>query len=148
MEKKYTAIIILFLLGGFVVSGCKKSNTPPVSERIAKIWSAENVKEGSVVVYTKGGTSNTRDYSKFNLGLNSSGTVSYQDWDGVQFSGQWSVTGDSELTLTNLNPIPTGTNGTIKFQILTLGDNQVVLRRTDGNRKTGNTMNEYTLQNP
>jgi hypothetical protein len=147
MKRNQSTIIALILFLGIVAFGCKKSKTAPVSERIAKAWTAANVKEGTAVVYVKGGTSNKRDYTAFQLTLNSSGTVVYKDWDGVVFNGQWEISND-KLVLKNLNPAPTGTNGTIEFDINTLGDNQLVITRTTGSVKTGNSINQYTLQNP
>lgn len=147
MRRNQFIILAFALLVGIVSYGCKKSKTPPISERIAKAWLAQSVKEGSVVVYTKGGTSNTRDYSAFGLNLAASGTVTYKDFDGVTFTGQWDVT-NNVLTLKNLNPIPSETNGTILFDVISVGDNQLVIKRQTGNKKTGNTVNEYTLSVP
>lgn len=147
MRRNQFIVLAFALFVGVVSFGCKKSKTPPVSERIAKAWLAQSVKEGSVVVYTKGGTSNTRDYSAFGLTLNASGTVTYKDFDGVTFTGQWEVS-DNTLRLKNLTPVPSETNGIIEFDINNVGDSQLVITRKTGNKKTGNSINQYTLQIP
>lgn len=147
MRRNQFIVLAFALFVGVVSFGCKKSKTPPVSERIAKAWLAQSVKEGSVVVYTKGGASNTRDYSAFGLTLNASGTVTYKDFDGVTFTGQWEVS-DNTLRLKNLTPVPSETSGIIEFDINSVGDNQLVITRKTGNKKTGNSVNQYTLQIP
>lgn len=148
MRRNQFIVLAFVLFIGIVPFGCKRSKTPPVSERIAKAWLAQSVKEGSVVVYTKGGASNSRDYSAFGLTLSASGTVTYKDFDGVTFTGQWEVTSNNTLLLKNLNPVPTDTNGSIEFAIDNVGDNQLVITRKTGNKKTGNSINQYTLQIP
>jgi hypothetical protein len=147
MRRNQFIILAFVLFAGIVSYGCKKSKTPPISERIAKAWLAQSVKEGSVVVYTKGAASNTRDYSPFVLTLNASGAVTYKDFDGFTFTGQWEVSNNT-LRLKNLNPVPTETGGIIEFDINSVGDNQLVITRTSNNKKTGNTKNQYTLQIP
>ncbi|WP_080059530.1 hypothetical protein [Spirosoma aerolatum] len=133
-----------------LLMGCKGNKVAPVSERIAKIWTASKVDENSTTVYTKGATSNIRDYSKFSLDLSKAPTVVYKDYDGatVSFTGQYSLPDDNTLKLTNLNPAPTGTNGTITFTINSIDDNNLKLTRTDVSQKTGGTTNVYTLTNP
>lgn len=148
MRKIQPIIWCLFLSVSLISSSCKK-DPPPLSERIAKAWSPSTVQEGSSVVYTKGGTSNVKPgYSAFSLNLDKSGTVTYTEFDGNKFSGQWEVTGDNKLTLKNLNPQPTGTNGTIEFDISDFGDNMMTLTRTTSSVKTGGTVNKYVLVNP
>ncbi len=89
-----------------------------------------------------------RNYAGFKLDLSTPPTVKYTEVDGNLFTGQYSVPSDSRLVLTNLTPAPTGTNGTIEFNISNLTDNSVVLTRTTASQKTGNTTNVYTLSNP
>lgn len=131
-----------------LLMGCKGDKTPPVSERIAKIWTARSVDENSVTVYTKGGASNVRDYSKFTLNLSSAPTVNYTEFDGNTFVGQYSVPTDTRLVLTNLSPSPSGTNGSIEFTINSISDNELVITRTTTSQKTGGTINKYTLTTP
>ena len=131
-----------------LVAGCKGNQVAPVSERIAKIWTAQKVDENSVTVYTRGATANVRNYAGFKLDLSTPPTVKYTEFDGNTFTGQYSVPNDNTLTLTNLTPSPTGANGTITFTISNLTDNSVTLTRSSASQKTGNTTNVYTLSNP
>lgn len=139
------AAVILIGLGG-----CKKTKTTPLSERIAKIWSANIVKEGSTTVYTKGGASNAKPgYSQFKLNLSSQTSVTLTEFDGNAFTGQWEISSDDKtLTLKNLNPQPTGTAGTIAYTIGEITDTSLKLVRTTPSAKTGNTVNDYALVNP
>ncbi|MCX6213654.1 hypothetical protein [Spirosoma sp.] len=128
--------------------GCKSNKPAPVSERIAKAWSASKVDEGTVTVYTKGGTANVRNYGSFKLDLSQAPTVRYTEFDGNVFVGKYSVPSDNRLVLTDLTPSPTGANGTIEFVINSIDDSSVTLTRTTTSQKTGNTTNVYTLTNP
>ncbi|GAB4036617.1 hypothetical protein GCM10028774_29370 [Spirosoma jeollabukense] len=124
--------------------GCKKTSTPPVSELIAKVWTATKVEENNVTVYTKGGTSNVRDYTKFKLDLSKAPTASYTEYEGNTFVGQYAVPDDQTLNLTNLNPPPSD-GPTIPFTINSIDDNTLVITKTKGSLKTGGTINKYTL---
>lgn len=136
---------------GLLLFGCGGGdNVAPVSERIAKIWTAGKVEANSTTVYTKGQTQPANiepRYASFRLNLNTTGTVQYTEFDGNTFTGNWTAT-DTRLTLTGLVPQPTGTSGTIEFAIGTLTDTQLVLTRTTASQKTGGTTNKYTLSNP
>jgi len=136
---------------GLLAAGCKKK-VAPVSERIAKAWTAESVKHGATVVYTRGGSGNIEAaYSGFRLTLTNTGgtkTVSLTDVDGKTFTGNWDLEGDTKLVLTNLTPQPTGSGGKLEFTISGLEDSRVVLTRLTASPKTGGTINEYTLTNP
>ena len=146
MKKTYTLLCTILLVITLVTVGCKKKSPKAVSERIAKSWTAESVKEGSVVVYTRGGASNIRaEYSNFKLVLNSGGTATYTEFDKNIFTGSWSVDGETTLILSGLTPQPSGSGGTVKFTITSLDDTKVVLTRVDASPKTGNTINQYTL---
>ncbi|GAA4407850.1 hypothetical protein GCM10023187_28990 [Nibrella viscosa] len=132
-----------------LVIGCKPAAKQPVSERIAKVWTARTVDENNTTVFTRGGTNNVRPaYSNFRLDLSSPTAVNLREFDNSSFSGQWEVQGENKLILKNLNPQPTGTNGTIEFTINTISDNELKLTRTTASQKTGGTMNVYTLSNP
>lgn len=131
-----------------LLAGCGKKDPAPVSERIAKAWTAQKVDENTATVYTKAGTANVRNYDKFRLDLSKSPTVTFTDFDGNTFTGQYTVPSDTRLVLTGLTPSPTGTNGTIEFAISNLTDGGVTLARTTASQKTGNTTNVYTLTNP
>ncbi|QJW91924.1 hypothetical protein HNV11_22330 [Spirosoma taeanense] len=131
-----------------VLSGCSKPKPVPISERIAKVWTARTVDENTATVYTRGATANVRNYSSFKLDLSAPPTVKYTEFDGNTFVGQYSVPSDTRLVLTNLNPSPTGANGSIEFTINSISDNELVLTRTSQSQKTGNSTNKYTLSNP
>ena len=149
MRKTYLiAFLSLVTLFGTLM-GCGGSKVQPVSERIAKVWTANKVDENSVTVYTRGATTNVRNYASFKLDLSSAPTVKYTEFDGTTFTGQYSVPSDTRLVLTNLNPAPTGvTNGSIEFTIDSIDDNTLKLTRTTTSQKTGNTNNVYSLTNP
>ncbi len=148
MKKIQPIVWSLCLALGLLAVSCKPK-VPPMTERIAKIWSANTIKEGSTVVYTKGGASNAKPgYANYKLNLSQGGTVTYTEFDGNTFTGQWELNGDNKLILKNLNPQPTGTNGTIEFDITEFSDGSMVLTRTTSSVKTGGTINQYTLSNP
>ncbi|GAB3778708.1 hypothetical protein GCM10028818_28140 [Spirosoma horti] len=129
--------------------GCSGNKPAPVSERIAKIWTASKVDENKITVYTKGGASNVRNYTAFKLDLSQAPTVKFTDYDGNTFVGKYSLPTDNRLVFTELNPAPSGvTTGTIEFTINSIDDNNLSLSRTSPSQKTGGTLNDYTLTNP
>ena len=152
MKKSYSLLWSVMLVLALITSACKKDKPKPLSERIAKAWTAESVKEGSAVVYTRGGSTNTKPaYSSFRLNLtNASGTktVSYTEFDGNTFTGTWDLEGETTLVLSGLTPQPTSSGGTLKFTINTIADAALTLTRITASPKTGNTINEYKLTNP
>ncbi|WP_093830181.1 hypothetical protein [Spirosoma endophyticum] len=139
---------VIALLSAMVLvgslTGCKKTSTPPVSELIAKVWTATKVEEDNVTVYIKGGASNIRDYAKFKLDLSKPPAVSYTEYDGNTFVGQYAVPDDQTLSLTNLNPPPSD-GPAVSFTINSIDDNNLVITRTKGSLKTGGKINKYTL---
>lgn len=144
----YTASLAITTLF-FLFMGCKGNSPAPVSERIAKVWTASRVDENSTTVFTRGGTGNIRPtYTNWKLDLSSPPTARYTEWDGNTFTGQYTVTNDNTLTLTGLNPPPTGTNGTITFTINSIDDTNLKLTNNATSAKTGGTTNVYTLTNP
>ena len=141
------ALLSAMVLVGSLM-GCKKTSTPPVSELIAKVWTASKVEENNVTVYTKGGTANVRDYTKFKLDLSKPPAVSYTDYDGANtFVGQYAVPDDQTLNLTNLNPAPSD-GPSISFTINSIDDNNLVITSKTTRLKTGGTINKYTLTSP
>ena len=143
----YIAFLSLVTLFGALMA-CGGNKIPPVSDRIAKVWTASKVDENKVTVYTKGGPTNVRNYASFKLDLSKAPTVQYTEFDGNTFVGKYSVPADNRLVLTDLTPSPTGANGTIEFTINSIDDNTLSLSRTTASQKTGNTTNDYTLTNP
>lgn len=149
-----TLVISLFstlaLIG--LLTNCKKPSTPPVSELIAKVWTVSKVESNGTTVYTRGGSTNAVDYSNFRLDLSTGTTVKYTEFDKNVFNGNYTLPSDTQLTLTNLNPAPTGTgpngSGTISFTINAIDENNLKITRTTTSVKTGNTTNVYTLTNP
>jgi len=149
MRKTYSVAFLSVITLFSVLTACSSKKVAPVSERIAKAWTASKVDENSVTVYSRGATTNVRNYASFKLDLSSPPTVKYTEFDGNTFTGQYSVPTDTRLVLTNLNPAPTGiTNGTIEFTIDSIDDTNLKLTRTTASQKTGNTTNVYTLTNP
>jgi len=149
MKKSYSLIWCTVLVFALMAAGCSSKKVKPLSERIAKAWTAESVKEGTVVVYTRGGSTNTRPaYSSFRLTLTSPSTVTYTEFDGTTFTGTWALSGDTKLILSGLTPPPTGSGGTLEFTIVSVEDTKLVLKRVTASPKTGNSINEYTLTAP
>ena len=149
MKKTHYALLfsltILTLL-----SGCKGTTATPVSDLIKKNWTARIVTENGTTKYTSGGTSNpTPGYSKFALNLANPPAVTLTTLDGNTFTGTYTLSSDNKtLTLSGLTPQPTGSNGTITFTLGNVNDSELVLTRTSGDPKTGNSNNVYTLKNP
>ncbi len=148
MKRGYTIFWSLILSLALVTTGCKPK-VKSVTERLAKTWTAETVKEGSAVVFTRGGSGNTRPgYSDFKLTLVEGGNAIYVEFDKNSFTGAWELQGDTKLVLKNLTPVPTGTGGTIDFTITSIDDSKLVLTRNTSSIKTGGSVNVYTLTNP
>ncbi|TDE12556.1 hypothetical protein E0F88_22520 [Dyadobacter psychrotolerans] len=139
----------MILALALITAGCKKK-VAPLSERIAKAWTAESVKHNTTTVYTRGGSTNTvPGYSAFRLTLTAaSNAVTYTEFDGTSFTGVWELDGESKLILKNLTPQPTGSGGTLEFSIVSVDDAKLVIKRLTASKKTGDSINEYTLSNP
>lgn len=144
LTPRLLALITLLAL----LAGCQPKTVKPITDLLGKVWLAQTVKEGSVLVYTKGATNNIKPgYSAFKLDLSQPGKASLQDIVGHQFVGTWTVSTDNKrLILDNLTPKPTNTGGIIEYYILLTPDGQSLnLERTAESRKTGNTVNQYAL---
>jgi hypothetical protein len=150
MKKTSSVLLTLSLLAlTGLLTGCPGSKPAPVTERIAKAWTARIVEHGSTTVYTKGNTSSAfTGYSNFLLDLSKPSAVTYRELDGNTFTGTYSIPTDNRLILNALTPQPSGTGGTIEFTIDALSDSELKLTRTTPSVKTGNTTNKYTLANP
>lgn len=136
----------LFSVGLLIFSSCG-TKVPPVSERIAKIYTATSVKENGTEVFSKTGTSNTKPgYGSYKMNLSKPPAVVIRDVDGGTYTGTYSVTATT-LTITGLTPQPTGTGGNLSFTITSLSDTgtDLVLTANQTYPKTGNTTNIYSL---
>jgi hypothetical protein len=109
-------IIIVFF---FSLISCSKNSVKPILELIQKQWIAKTIKENDLTVFNKDETTNIRQgYSQFRLIL-SLGSVTFTDFDGTTFSGEWEISSDEKmLILKNLVPEPTGTSGKLEFIII------------------------------
>ena len=151
--KKISTLLGLVMVLGLIIgqSGCKKK-VKPLSEIIGRAWVPQTVNHGSTLVYTKGGAANVvGGYTNWRLDLTSPSSVTYKEYDGNSFSGQWEVqeTGTgNKLILKNLTPQPTGTNGTVEFTINSSSESEFTITRTTSSQKTGGTINKYTLVTP
>lgn len=148
-KSKYVAAAVLLASMVFSISCKTTAKAKPLSEIIRAVFFAQQVKHDNQIVYTKGAASNIVDnYKKLKIDLSSSGAVNFTDFDGNTFVGSYSLSTDSKtLTFTGLNPVPTGSGGTLTFSVISFQESpaQVVLSRQGSSVKTGNTVNEYTL---
>lgn len=142
--------IKLLLLSAFlfaITTSCKRNKVVPISERIQKTYRAQSVSHDGTEVYSNTGGSNiVPNYSNFSMSFSPTGTVSFRDITPQTFSGQYQVN-DYTLTLNGLNPEPTGSNGSLTFNISAISDDgkQLTLSANKANPKTGNTRNVYHL---
>lgn len=146
MKKSIYFLLYPFLFALALVTSCRNPTVAPFTERLAKVWVANIVKHGSTTVYSKGGVSTVTGYTSFRLSLGSSASANLTELDNNTFIGQWEVSPDEKtLTLKNLSPQPTGTNGTILYSIISVDDTKLNLVRTVVSQKTGGTVNDYSL---
>lgn len=146
-KTQYTLLLALSTIF-YVLTSCKPAEPAvPVADRVKNNYVAQSVTQDGTTVYTAGGTSNTKPgYSQFRLNLSNPPAVTYTAVDGSVFTGTYSVVGDTQIVLSGLTPQPTGTNGTISFNITNLADGTVTLTRTTPDQKTGTTTNVYNLK--
>jgi len=131
-----------------LAAGCEPVGIASVKSLIGKAWRAQQVTENTTVVYTAGSATNIRQgYVNFRLNLSRPDSVILVDVDGRTTRGTWTVSTDGQrLILTNLVPKPSSTDGIIEFYILTEPtESTLSLKRTAESRKTGNSVNEYSL---
>lgn len=150
--KKISTFLALAVATAFIIgqSACKPK-VKPLSEIIGRAWVPQTVNHGTTLVYTKGATGSVVNYTNWRLDLSSPSSVTYKEFDGNSFSGQWEVqeTGTgNKLILKNLTPQPTGTNGTVEFTINSSSESEFIITRTTSSQKTGGTVNKYTLVTP
>ncbi|MFT7481248.1 MAG: hypothetical protein ACI8WW_000178 [Oceanospirillaceae bacterium] len=144
--KKVLSLITLFAVTAVFVKGCKEK-IPPVSERVAKTWSARIVKHGSTIVFSRGNANNSSPgYANYSLNLASFPNVRLTEVEGTTFSGNYEVPSDTRLILNNLSPEPTGTGGSLEYTIQSIAEDgsEMVIMGT-AYAKTGGTTNTYTL---
>jgi hypothetical protein len=140
--KKISILLALMLIG------CQPKPLTPITSQISKVWKANTVKEGDVLVFTLGASSNIKPgYAGYRLDLSQVDKATLKDIDGRLLTGTWRVSTDNKrLILDNLVPKPTKTSGLIEFTILPPPDGSSLnLQRLDESRKTGNTLNQYGL---
>lgn len=138
--------LTLFLIGIALCWGCRSKPIEPLN--VGKVWQARVVREGGTTVYTQGASGNIRPgYVSFRLDLSRPGKVALTDLDGRTSTGTWTVSTDNKrLILENMVPKQSETIGTIEYYILVPPtDTEFQLQRTAQSRKTGNTVNDYTL---
>jgi hypothetical protein len=155
-KTRYPALAICSLI---LLIGCgggtpAPTPTPPatqtVAQQIAKTWSVQSVKEDNITVFISGGTANIKvGYLNFKLDLSSLSAAKLTEYDGTTITGKWSVSADNKtVTLTDLSPEPTDTNGTISYTINQVTASSFKITRNVLNRKTGATTTEYELKIP
>ena len=136
---------LLPLLVLLTMAGCNKDKTDPLSDRVKRTWTAQAVRENSTLVFTKGATTNVRNYAPFRLDLSNPPSATLTDVDGNTFTGQYELQGEIKLVLKNLQPQPTGTGGTIELTINSATGTALDITRTTASPKTGNSLNQYQL---
>ncbi len=146
MVKMFTVRSLAALLMTILVISCQDHRAQPTSGLIMKVFTARSVDENGTNVYTRGGTGNIRPgYSTFMLDLSDANNVVLREFDGNVFRGQWLVPSNTQLTLVNLTPQPSGSNGTIDYVINSISSTELVLTRTSASQKTGGQIVKYTL---
>ena len=146
--KNHTFLLFLLATLAELIAGCQPKAVTPITNLLSKVWQARTVKEGELLVYTKGAANNVKPgYTGFRLDLSQPGKAGLKDLDGRQIMGTWTVSTDNNrLILDNLNPKPTSTGGIIEYYILPTPDGLTLnLERTAESRKTGNSVNQYAL---
>lgn len=138
-----SALALLFVSLAF---SCKET-VQPVSERIKKVWQPRLVIQGSTTVYARDGQNNVEQgYASYRLNLASAPNVTLTEVDGTSFSGTYVVNeAGTTLTLSGLNPQPTGTDGTLTYTISSFEADELKLSLNGNYTKTGGTTNTYTL---
>lgn len=127
---------------------------PTVSQLVSKTWSANSVNWDGVMQYSKGATTNlVSGYAQFKLDLSSTTAASITEFDGRKFTGTYILSTDNKkITLNGLNSsegAPSGTNGTIEFNIVgTPTASALSLETTTSYIKASNKKVNLTLVNP
>ena len=149
MTRMFTVRSLAALVMAMLVISCLDHRAEPTSGLIMKVFTVRSVDENGTTVYTRGGAANIRPgYGTFMLDLSDANNVTLREFDGNVFKGQWLVPNNSQLTLVNLTPQPSGINGTIDFVINSITSTELVLTRTSTSQKTGGLIVKYTLTTP
>ena len=137
---------IFWALGMLAIGLLNQCKTPVPGPDLNRVWKAQEVKEGTAVVYRAGSSSNIYPgYSNYRMKFGAS-NVEFTELSGEMFAGTWLLAdNNSKLTFSALMPVPYGTGGTIEFTLVRWEANKLVLKRGTPNQKTGGTVNEYTL---
>jgi len=132
---------LCFLSLAAVISACKKSSPKSKTEQISRTWQVQKAEENRATVYTAGATQNSVNYSSFRFSFNNPGFI-FTDNTGNSTSGTWAFEPNNEsiikLTVVGNPNFKPGT-----LSIVTLDDNNLVIRFTMPNNKGQNT--EYTI---
>lgn len=147
--KSFLNIMFWSILSTIGTSSCKSKASEPSIPPIQNVWTVLEVKENNVVVYARGASNNIKpSYERFRLELRAGSVLSMTDLDRVTSTGTWAISPDQKaLTLSNLNPVPTGTGGSIIFTVEELNSSMLSIHRITSSPKTGGTQNFYRLTN-
>ncbi len=127
---------------------------PTVSQLISKTWSASTATWDGVTQYAKSSTTNlVSGYAQFKLDLSSTTAASLTEFDGRKFTGTYSLSADNKKItmsgLTSSEGAPSGTNGTLEFNIVgTPSSSALSLETTTTYIKASNKKVSLTLINP
>lgn len=149
---------VLLVIGSLVMlTACPKKTSDPnpkttettIVVKLSKNWGTKSVSEEGNLVFTSNGSSNVKPgYGYFKLDLRSQSTAKLTEYDTNTFTGTWSISADEKkLTLSGLNPEPTGTGGTIIYNIDSITDTALKMTRNSLNKKTGASQTSYELTN-
>jgi len=127
---------------------------PTVSQLISKTWSASTATWDGVTQYSKSSTANlVSGYAQFKLDLTSTTAASLTEFDGRKFTGTYNLSSDNKkITLSGLTSsegAPSGTNGTLEFNIVgTPSSSALSLETTTTYIKASNKKVSLSLSNP
>jgi hypothetical protein len=145
MSKKTICIYIIFLSLVVIVNSCTKSQVGKTPEQLltANAWKATEVRGvfgNAIVLYVRGGTSNTLNLDNEHILFKLDSTGTYTDNSGGQSSFTWSFTNSQKTTLTwvvQFNPVTT-----VNWEILTLSKDSIKYNEY----YTSGSQNEYATE--
>ena len=146
--------VVMWSCGSSAGSDPAPTPQPTVAQLISKSWSASTVSWDGVAQYSKGATTNlVSGYSQFKLDLTSTTAASLTEFDGRKFTGTYTLSTDNKkITLNGLTSsegAPSGTNGTLEFNIVgTPSASALSLETTTTYIKASNKKVSLTLVNP